>query len=387
MAVVMQDKFVRLGAELEGELVERTEEIRCALLALVAGCTFFMVGPPGVAKSLLARRIAARLSDVRFFDVGLDKFSTPEVLYGPHDLKALKAGRWERVLDGTLVTADFAHIDEIFEASSALLKSMLWALNERIYRQGTTVIPMPLSTVFMSSNSVPTEPRLAALWDRLVLRRALQPVQEAKSFAAMLRLDLDDKPEPVLSWVEVLQAQAEAAAVELPEMVTKVVWELRRELAKKKVHPSDRRFVEGMGVVRAAAWLDGRQEATPGDLTCLSDVLWQFPEEVTLVRQVVNRVLDSHIDPATRLLHDVRAIKAQVRDGLPERERLELAEELGGKVRAARRELETLERAGKTFGTERVRGLLADLADEILEKLFDGDVAKLDAPPHRRPTA
>lgn len=378
----MQDKFSQLAAELEGELVERTDEIRCALLALVAGCTFFMVGPPGCAKSLLARRIAARLSGVEFFDVGLNKFSTPEVLYGPHDLKALKAGRWERVVDGTLVTADFAHIDEIFEASTALLAAMLWALNERIFRQGSQVIPIPLSTVFMSSNTVPTEPRLAALWDRLLVRRVIEPVINVDAFTKMLLSPMADKPEAVLTWDEVRQAQGEAAAVVVPAGVVAVAFELRRELARQSIAPSDRRFVEAMGVVRASAWLDGRSEATTSDLACLADILWQFPDQVPLVRQKVRLTLESHIDPTTALRLDVESIRAQIRPDLPDRERRLLAEDLGGKIRRARTEMTTLSRAG--CDTERVGGLLREVAAQVLEVLFDGDQAVLDRPPHHR---
>lgn len=378
----MQDKFAQLGAELETELVERSNEIRCALLALVAGCTFFMVGPPGTAKSLLARRIAARVDDAEFFDVALDKFSTPEVLYGPHDLKALKAGRWERVTDHTLVTADFAHIDEIFEASSALLKAMLWALNERVYRHGTTVIPMRLSTVFTSSNTVPTEPRLAALWDRLVIRRVITPVTDPAMFTSMLLADRADKPAPVLSWVEVTQAQVEAARVVLPEKVAVAVFEIRRGLAAENIEPSDRRFVEAMRVARAAAWLAGRNQVTVGDLAVLSDVLWQFPDEVGTVQTVVSTVLDAHVDASVRLLRDVHAIRGQIQVGLGDEDRRRLAEELGGKVRRARTELRALTRAGQD--TEAVRLELEATAEEVLVALFDGDIEAMGAPVHRR---
>lgn len=379
-----QDKFATLASELNGELEERTEEIRCALLALVAGCTFFMVGPPGVAKSRLARRIAARISDVRFFDAQLSMSSTPEIMFGPPNLKALKSGQWERVTEGTFVDADMVHLDEIFLASKGLLDGLNMALNERLYRHGTTLLPLPYTTLFASANTIPTEPRFAAIWDRLLLRRVLAPVTDPDAFVRMLRATPTDKPEPILSWAEVREAQVEAAGVELPEDVAKVAYELRRELATKKVTPSDRRFVHAMGVARAAAWLDGRDTAETSDLSCLADILWQFPDQVTVVRQVTNRILDAHIDPAVRLLHDLRAIRSQIRDDLTGRARSTLAEELGGKFRAVMREIETLERPGLTFSTTRARSLAEEVGDEIVTRLFGGDRSKLDKPAHRR---
>lgn len=379
-----QDKFVQLGAELNGELEERTEEIRCALLALVAGCTFFMVGQPGIAKSRLARRMAARISGVRFFDAQLSMSSTPEVMFGPPNLKALKSGQWERVTEGTLVDADLVHLDEVFLASKGLLDGLNMALNERLYRHGTTLIALPYTTLLASANAIPTEPRFAAIWDRLLLRRVLAPVANPDAFVRMLQATPADKPEPVLSWAEVRQAQTEAAAVTVGEDVAKVVYELRRELAGKKVTPSDRRFVHAMGVVRAAAWLEGRDTAEIFDLSCLTDILWQFPEQITVVRQVTNRVLDSHIDPAVRLLNDLRALRSQIRDDLAGRARTDLAEELGGKHRALLREIETFEREALTFSTQRARSLAEEVGDEIVTRLFDGNRTMLEAPPHRR---
>lgn len=382
--MTMQDKFVRLGVELNSELEERTEEIRCALLALVAGCTFFMVGQPGIAKSRLARRMAARISGVRFFDAQLSMSSTAEIMFGPPNLKALKLGRWERVTDGTLVDADLVHLDEIFLASKGLLDGLNMALNERLYRHGSTLVELPYTTLLASANSVPTDPRFAAIWDRLLLRRVLAPVANPDAFVRMLQATPADKPEPVLSWAEVRRAQTEAAAVTVGEDVAKVVYELRRELAGKKVTPSDRRFVHAMGVVRAAAWLDGRDTVDVFDLSCLTDILWTFPEQMTVVRQVTNRIVDARTDPAVRLLRDVRDLRSQIRDDLKGKARVDLAEELGGKHRALLREIETLEREGLDFSTQRARSLAEEVGDEIVTRLFDGNRALLEAPPHRR---
>lgn len=380
----MQDKFAQLGRELEGELEERTEEIRCALLALVAGTTFFMVGAPGIAKSRLARRLAARISDARYFDAQLSVSSTPEVMFGPPNLKALKAGQWERVVEGTFVTADLVHLDEIFLASKGLLDGLNMALNERLYRHGTTLIPLPYTTLFASANTIPTEPRFAAIWDRLLLRRVLEPVANPDAFKRMLQARAVDKPEPVISWDEVRLAQTQAAAVELPDNVVNVVYELRRELAAKKVTASDRRFVHAMAVVRASAWLDERDVAAVSDLSCLADILWQFPDQVTVVRQVTNRILESHIDPAVRLLTDLRDLRKQIRDDLKGKVRSDLAEELGGKHRALMREIETLEMVSRDFSTARARSLAEEVGEEIAMRLFDGDRGKLEAPAHRR---
>lgn len=364
--MTLQDKFSELEAGLEGELVERSEEIRCALLALVAGCSFFMVGPPGVAKSLLARRVALRISDAEFFDAQLDKMATPELLFGPWSLGAMRKNRWERELTGTLATAHLAHLDEIFAAGSALLQGLHWALNERIYRHGTTVVPIPLSTVFCSANVVPTDPGLAAFWDRLILRRVLSGDLDASSFARMMRSELADKPEPVLSWSEVTEAQVAARRIEVPDAVLDVAFRIRRHLADLGMFASPRRFKAAFGVVQASAWLDARDEATPTDLMCLKDMLWVLPDQAVMVAQAVDHELERTVSPVVLLEREVRRLRAQIQSGLPDASRLALAEELGLKLQRATEELVTIERHKSGPATLRCRRLIEDTNRDVL---------------------
>jgi MoxR-like ATPase len=374
----LQDKFVALEAALEGELIDRSEEIRCAMLALVAGCTFFMVGPPGVAKSLLARRVAGRISEAEFFDAQLDRMSTPELLFGPWSLSALRAGRWERELAGTLATAHLAHIDEVFAAGSTLLQGLHWALNERLYRHGASVIPIPLSTVFCSANTVPSDPAIAAFWDRLILRRSLSAEMDAGDFKRMLTSAPSEKPEPVLSWADVTEAQVTARAVVLPEPVLGVVYRISRKMKDVGIHPSPRRYRMAMDVVRASAWLDGRAGATSTDLLVLKDILWLFPDQVVTVRQLVDKELEKSISPTVLLLRELRRLRGQVTLGLPKHERLALAEELGEKLREAKIELDALERRGRSTTTAQCRRVIEETEELILVRLFQSNPEEAD---------
>ncbi|MFT4975221.1 MAG: MoxR-like ATPase, partial [Myxococcota bacterium] len=51
----LQDKIRRLLARLDGAFLERQTHTRLALLSLLSGHHMLMLGPPGTAKSLLAR--------------------------------------------------------------------------------------------------------------------------------------------------------------------------------------------------------------------------------------------------------------------------------------------------------------------------------------------
>lgn len=374
-APAVVDRFSQLEAVLNREHVERTEEIHCALLALVAGCTFFLLGEPGIAKSMLPRRIRAYVSGGRYFDHDMDRFSVPEDLFGPRSLSAMKDDRWERVIDGTLVTADWCFLDEFFEASSALLKTLLRALNEREYHQGTEIIPMDLTTVFCAANEVPNEPRLMPLYDRLLLRRQVSPIQDGAEFVRMLEMSRDAKPEPLLSWDDVRLSQTQASVVEVPEALLQSMRQIRAELAAVDIRPSDRRFYDSLRIVRAEAWLEGCEVAEAEHLRCLADILWSHPDQIPKVTRIVDTVLEPLVSAADDLLRAVRALDRQIRCDLDDIDRQRLANELHGKTTRAADELATLREASTGSRRQKrklaeVEASLAKVSKRILVELF-----------------
>ena len=84
---------------LDEELLERAAAVRLAVLAPLAGQHLLLVGPPGTAKTMLAKRVT-ELCDARLFSTLLTKFSTPEDVFGPLSLPQLEKGTYERLTDG-----------------------------------------------------------------------------------------------------------------------------------------------------------------------------------------------------------------------------------------------------------------------------------------------
>jgi MoxR-like ATPase len=378
----LANRFGELSAALGSEHFERGAEIQCALLALVSGTTFLMIGEPGIAKSQLIRRLAVRIDGAEFFEHAMDKFTVPDDVFGPRSLSAMQRDSWERVIDHTLVTADFAMLDEFFEANSAMLKSLLRGLYERTFRQGTEIIPMRLTTVFAASNAAPTDPRLAALYDRLILRRQLHRITGAANFVRLLECELDPKPPAIMSWADVALAQHDAAQLTVPSSLLATIADIRIQLTKLNVFPSDRRFVEALKVVRAAAWLDGCSEAEPEHLRCLSDVLWIHPDQYDAVSTTIDRVLEPLVFGADELICAVGEIVDQIRTDLDTPDRKRLGTELHDKLRRADRELQALRAKTPTAYQQRRLGVadqaIRDATATVMRDLFLVDVATLE---------
>lgn len=97
--------------QLEGRFLEREELIRLLFLAVMSGENALLVGPPGTAKSQLARAFSQLFGTNHWFEYLLTRFSTPDELFGPISIQQLKQDQYVRKTKGYLPTAQFAFLD------------------------------------------------------------------------------------------------------------------------------------------------------------------------------------------------------------------------------------------------------------------------------------
>jgi len=79
----LQPRMEKLISAVSDGMYEREEIIAVALLGALCGQNTFLYGPPGTAKSLISRRIACAFAKPAYFEYLMNRFSTPEDVFGP----------------------------------------------------------------------------------------------------------------------------------------------------------------------------------------------------------------------------------------------------------------------------------------------------------------
>lgn len=297
----MKQRILDLLSFLNTGVYEKETEIKMALLAAIAGESVILLGPPGVAKSMVARRLTSAFSGARSFEYLMSRFSTPDEIFGPVSISRLKeSDKYERAIDGYLPTADVVFLDEIWKAGPAIQNTLLTVINEKIFRNGDTEIKLPLKLLIAASNELPAQGEgLEALWDRFVIRVVSNNIVSDGEFCRMLTDLTNAQPQLNLYKIEpeeYAQWRSQIDSVEVPLKVLSAICRLRQQMHEVVVNPdgekhdvyvSDRRWKKILHLLRTAAFLQGRKAVSLSDLLLCTNCLWQEAVEIPQIRHLV----------------------------------------------------------------------------------------------------
>jgi MoxR-like ATPase len=315
------DTAARLRAitgELADRFFERDDVVRALVVAVLAAQHSLVLGPPGTAKSELARELTGRVEGATYWEILLSRFTAPTRMFGPIDVAALGRGEYRQVFEGRATTAHIAFIDEIFKCSVAALNETLGLLNERLYHpeNGGTPIRCPLIAAITASNELPSGEDSAAIYDRLLVRLEVGYLADPSNFAALIRSAVLTPTPATRTVVDLAALQhavtVEVPAIEVPDATVDAVCTLRAALRRKELVSSDRRWRQAVRLLQASAFLDGRPEVGEADLAVLTHVLWDSPSQRSTVEREVLQLVNPDAKEALDLADAIDELEAEL---------------------------------------------------------------------------
>ncbi len=263
-------------------------------ICLIARENAFLLGPPGTAKSAIIRLLSSCIKEGKNFEYLLTRFTEPNEIFGPFDIRKLKEGELVTNTEGMMPEASMVFLDEIFNANSAILNSLLMALNERIFRRGKDTRKLPALMFVGASNVLPEDEALNALLDRFLIRVVCDYVDtdllEQVLLAGWKLENQGEIEKPSITPNDIIGLQIASKQVDLSP-VRKQYVDLVHNLRNTGIKVSDRRAVKIQNLLAASALICGRKEAIISDFWVLK-YIWDTEEQIEILAGIIDNIIE-----------------------------------------------------------------------------------------------
>ncbi len=278
-------------AHLRAHFIGRDAMLEQILFALLTREHALIIGDRGLAKSRLARSVFAQFEGpCPTFSLQLTRSTSVGQLVGGLDLEKFEQGTYVHNLDGYIVRAQFAFLDELFDANDFVLRSLNGILNEREFLNGPQREPAALHTAIGTTNYIRDTRESRAVLDRLLFKCIVHRAESALQRFAIRREfisyhggtvgPVDDTPIPYYflnKLSRIIQGDVPDHMIKVPPhiliMLDQIISDYEREFNDKQSEErfvfSDRSKNKAIHVVMASSLRCGRDVAETRDLGAL----------------------------------------------------------------------------------------------------------------------
>ncbi len=293
------EKLNHILSYVKNTFVGKDDVVDLLGICLLAKENAFLYGPPGTAKSAIVRTMAQTVKDGKNFEYLLTRFTEPNEIFGPFDIRKLKEGELLTNTEGMMPEASMVFLDEIFNANSAILNSLLMALNEKIFKRGKETKHLPALMFVGASNVLPEDEALNALFDRFLIRINVDYVNpdllhQVLLAGRKLENNMETESPEILSH-EIKELQDLCKKVDL-KPIYEVYLNTIISLRNTGIAISDRRAVKMQNLIAASALICGRNEAILSDLWILKHI-WDTEEQIEILEGIINRTIEKDENP------------------------------------------------------------------------------------------
>lgn len=263
----LKPAIARLNAtfdSLGSAIIGREDVLRQLKFALITKNHLLLEGPPGVAKSFMANLAFSGVTGSSLFKVQCTRKMSEDYIVGPLDMRKFRnEGTYEHRVEGSMVTSDFAFVDEFLDLAPNTLRALLEILNERTFTRGTQRVDCRLWTAVAATNfSGDNDDALEAVMDRFLFKATVQPLNNREQRKLMLL-----SKDPTISTVrfsDIKMINRAIHKVRIPDNVLDAYLSVCDQLSL-----TDRYVKQALDVVKAAAVLEGRGTARIRDISAL----------------------------------------------------------------------------------------------------------------------